>query len=445
MTRSGMMRWETFAGRQRRQDVLENAELTHVGPGTPCGEYLRRVWQPVALSSELGDLPLKLRLLGEDLVLFRTKNGTLGLLDHQCCHRGTSLEFGIVTDVGISCCYHGWHYGIDGTILETPNDPTSRLTGTLRSTAYPTYEFKGIIFAYMGPSADVPEFPVLDVWQEPDTEMIPYSYHYPCNWLQIQENSQDPIHAVFLHTRSSGVQFSESQGAVPELDFVETPIGLIYVSTRRWKSNVHVRTVEVIMPNLTQGGAIWESAEDEKYFQRGSGTSWKVATDDTNTQVIGWRFFNDRVDPEGRGDKSRIGKDMVDSFGQLADDRPYEEHQRIPGDYDAMTSQRPIAVHALENLQSSDRGVVRFRRMVRQGIKAAKEGKQIVAPHASADGAVPTYTQDTVLPVTPAAKDDQLLVSEIGRQIAEINLKSAQFGSSRRAQEFARMVRELGY
>ena len=199
------------------------------------------------------------------------------------------------------------------------------------------------------------------------------------------------------------------------------------------------------MPNLTQGGAIWESAEDEKCFQRGSGTSWKVAIDDTNTQVIGWRFFNDRVDPEGRGDKSRIGKDMVDSFGQLVDDRPYEEHQRVPGDYDAMTSQRSIAVHGLENLQASDRGVVRFRRMVRQGIKAAKTGEQIVAPRASADGIVPTYTQDTVLPVARAPKNDHLLVREIGRRIAEINLESARFGHNHRAQEFARMVRELGY
>ena len=445
MTRNEMTRWKTFSGRQRHLDVHENAELTHVGPGTPCGEYLRRVWQPVALSSELSDLPLKRRLLGENLVLFRTKNGRLGLLDSKCCHRGTSLEFGIVTDVGISCCYHGWHYGTDGTILDTPNDPMSSFKRTLRSTAYPTHEFKGIIFAYMGPSIDVPEFPILDVWQEPDTEMIPYSYHYPCNWLQIQENSQDPIHAVFLHARSSGVQFSESQGAVPELDFFETPIGLIYVSTRRWKSNVHVRTVEVIMPNLTQGGAIWETAEDEKCFQRGSGTSWKIAIDDINTQVIGWRFFNDRVDPELRGDKSRIGKDMVDSFGQLADDRSYDEHQRVPGDYDAMTSQRPIAIHALENLQSSDRGVVRFRRMVRQGIQATKTGKQIIAPRASADGIVPTYTQDTVLSVAPTPENDQLLVREIGRQIAEINLKSTQLGSNRRAQEFARMVRELGY
>ena len=281
MSQGGLKRWRSFAGRQRRQDVPENAELTHVGPGTPCGDYLRRFWQPVALSSELCDLPLACRPLSEDLVLFRTKSGALGLLGRHCCHRGTSLEYGIVTETGISCCYHGWHYGVDGTILDTPNDPASRLKDKVKGTAYPTYEFKGIIFAYLGTPADVPDFPILDVWQEPDTDMVPYSYRYPCNWLQIQENRQDPIHAVFLHTRSSGTQFSESQGAEPVLEFIETPIGLIYVSTRRWKSNIHVRTVEIIMPNLTQGGAIWERAEEEKYFQRGSGTSWKIPIDGT--------------------------------------------------------------------------------------------------------------------------------------------------------------------
>ena len=199
------------------------------------------------------------------------------------------------------------------------------------------------------------------------------------------------------------------------------------------------------MPNLTQGGAIWESAEEEKYFQRGSGTSWKVAINDTNTEVIGWRFFNERVDPEGRGHRNKIGMNMIDSFGQLADDRPYEDHQRTPGDYDAMTSQRPIAVHALENLQMSDRGVVRFRRMVRQGIKAVRSGNLVGTLQVDSGGVVPTYTQDTVLPIASAGRRDRTLVREVGRRVAEINLKSAHVASDRRADEFARLVRELGY
>ena len=130
--------FKNYAGRQQTRDVPADQELTQVGPDTLCGEYLRRFWQPVILSSELGDLPKTVRILGEDLVLFRTTQGEIGLLDKHCCHRGTSLEYGIITDEGISCCYHGWHYAVDGTILETPNDPKSRIKDKLRSTAYPT-------------------------------------------------------------------------------------------------------------------------------------------------------------------------------------------------------------------------------------------------------------------------------------------------------------------
>ena len=202
--------FRNYAGRQQTRDIPADQELTQVGPDTLCGEYLRRFWQPVILSSELGDLPKTVRILGEDLVLFRTKKGEIGLLDKHCCHRGTSLEYGIITDEGISCCYHGWHYAVDGTILETPNDPKSRIKDELRSTAYPTHEFKNIIFAYMGPPKTVPEFPLLDTLVDPETDYIPYSLLYPCNWLQVLENTQDPVHSVFLHARVSGVQFHES-------------------------------------------------------------------------------------------------------------------------------------------------------------------------------------------------------------------------------------------
>ena len=103
-----------FGGYHARRGVSEDAELTHVGAGTPGGEYLRRFWQPVALSSELGELPLNVRMLGEDLVLFRTRQGELGLLERHCSHRGASLEYGLPSDQGIVCCYHGWHYATDG-------------------------------------------------------------------------------------------------------------------------------------------------------------------------------------------------------------------------------------------------------------------------------------------------------------------------------------------
>ena len=429
-----------FAGRQQVRDVPTDQELTQVGPCAPCGEYLRRFWQPVTLSSELGELPKSIRILGEDLVLFRTKRGELGLLDRHCCHRGTSLEYGIITDHGISCCYHGWHYAVDGTILDIPNDPKSHIKDTLCHTAYPAFEWKGIVFGYLGPPELVPPFPKFDVWQEADTDMVPYAYHYPCNWLQVHENSQDPVHNVFLHTRSSGAQFVEARGAMPLMDFLETPIGVMSLQARRLEANIWVRINEVVMPNMNQGGAIWERGESEKCFQRGSGTSWKVAVDNSNTQVIGWRFFNDRVDPEGRRDRSRIGWGMVDSFGQHADDRAYQDHQRQPGDYDAMTGQGAVNIHALENLTATDRGVALIRRKMRRGIKAVKEGRPMSDPQLKETDCIATYTQDTILGIPRHARDDGRLVSNVARKIAQIDLESAGAKGGLRAEEFRQMV-----
>src|SRR4029453_3364969 len=101
----------------------ENVMLTHVGPRTPCGEYLRRFWHPVFHTSDLKDLPVAIRILGQDLVIFRDGAGRIGLLAKHCSHRGASLEFGVIQDHGIRCCYHGWHYDIDGTVLDMPNEP----------------------------------------------------------------------------------------------------------------------------------------------------------------------------------------------------------------------------------------------------------------------------------------------------------------------------------
>src|SRR5215472_5836408 len=112
-----------YSAYHHRERPPEDEELTRVGPGTRCGEYLRRFWQPVIQTSELGVAPRRLRILGEDLVVFRDKSGEIGLLELHCPHRGTSLEFGLIGDHGIRCCYHGWLFATDGTILETPGEP----------------------------------------------------------------------------------------------------------------------------------------------------------------------------------------------------------------------------------------------------------------------------------------------------------------------------------
>ena len=146
-----------FQGYHKPVDGEENPELTHVDRGTRCGEYLRRYWQPVAMTSELGDLPLCVDILGEALVLFRDKSGNLGLLHRHCAHRGASLEYGIVADKGIICCYHGWHYNIDGTLIRAGSEPEdSPVYQRVVQGAYPTHEHNGIIFAYLGPPETMP-------------------------------------------------------------------------------------------------------------------------------------------------------------------------------------------------------------------------------------------------------------------------------------------------
>src|SRR4051812_43244161 len=157
-----------YDGYYHREVPAEDPLLTHVGPGTPCGEYLRRFWHPVALSAELSDLPVAVRILGEDLVLFRDGRGTVGLLEMHCSHRGASLEFGTIEGQGLRCCYHGWLYGADGLLLDTPGEPLeSHYQGRLYHGAYPTREYKGLVFAYMGPPDKMPELPILDAFDVP--------------------------------------------------------------------------------------------------------------------------------------------------------------------------------------------------------------------------------------------------------------------------------------
>ena len=144
-----------------------------------------------ALAEEVEHLPLAIKILGEELVLFRTRKGALGLVYEHCAHRGASWEFGVATDDGIRCCYHGWHFAPDGTILETPNRPKNSNHKKFCHGAYPVHEFKGIIFTYMGPPDAVSDFPMLDTYHEENSELVPYSLYYPCNWLQIAENTRN--------------------------------------------------------------------------------------------------------------------------------------------------------------------------------------------------------------------------------------------------------------
>jgi len=215
----------------------------------------------------LGEVPVALCILGEDLVLFRDKSGRVGLLDRHCCHRGTSLEFGIIEGCGIRCCYHSWKFDIDGRILETPGEPAnSKIKHTTFQGAYPALEFAGLVFAYMGPPQLKRNSPIYDAFDLPDDRMVPYSLTYPCNWLQIFENVMDPAHGVFLHTRISFEHFAPAWGELPVTEFRESPARHVYITSRRVGDLVWVRMNDIILPNLAQAGAIWEAGDQLKAF-----------------------------------------------------------------------------------------------------------------------------------------------------------------------------------
>ncbi|MGH7826610.1 MAG: Rieske 2Fe-2S domain-containing protein [Candidatus Binatia bacterium] len=401
----------------------EDRELTHVGPGTPCGEYLRRFWQPVGLSEEMKDLPKRIRIMGEELVLFRDASGRTGLLALHCSHRGTSLEYGLISERGIRCCYHGWLYDIDGKILDIPGQPVnSTYKDRLYHPAYPTLEYKGMIFAYMGPPERKPAFPIYDTFELPDYEIVPRQPNLlACNWLQNKENQMDPIHVSFLHTIVSGVQFKKIFADVPELDWIATPIGMAYMATRRVAGHVWVRMADSIMPNIAQVPSTSEEGAREKLFSRPEATNWAVPVDDAETIVFAFKRYR-IVNGE------RVDLSAARPFDTRSGDRPYEERQRRPGDYEAQTSQRPIAVHALEHLVSSDKGVIMYRKMIREGIRAVQNGKDPkgIVRELKAGEVIPTYSQDTVLKTPKAAtpQADKKLLQEIGRKVANGEFKS---------------------
>ena len=205
--------------------------LTLVGRGTPMGELLRRYWHPVALASDATGTPRQIRILGEDLILFRDGAGRAGLLYPRCVHRGASLYYGRVEDDGIRCCYHGWKFTVDGHCVEQPCEPdngaaTCRL---VRQPHYPVQERYGLIFAYMGPPEKQPILPRYDVLEnlapgefiEADDNSIGTGgpQIVPCNWLQHFENVMDPFHVPILHGSFSGNQFTAKMALMPKVKF----------------------------------------------------------------------------------------------------------------------------------------------------------------------------------------------------------------------------------
>ena len=425
-----------YSAYHHRDVTDEDGALTHVGPGTAMGEYLRRFWQPISYSQELKDLPLRVRRLGEDLVLFRDKSGHIGLLELHCNHRGTSLEYGKIEEHGIRCCYHGWLFDVDGRILETPLEPPdSTLKDRLCHGAYAVTEYSGMVFAYMGPPDKMPEFPIYDLFEHEGYklecgEVTGMGNPKPCNWLQIVDNLVDPMHEEIIHATISGLQFMdrnlrlvEELAIIGEGEFVESPTGIITLDLRRVNNTVWVHNIEYVWPNMaflsTPPAFPVEFGPDEKEIHEIPHLAyWVVPVDDTNS--LEYTFSSTPVGQQSTRSQYRGPGKVANAGG-----RTLEEQQRYPGDYEAQVGQRPIARHGLEHLGTSDRGVTMMRKGMRRAIRAVEQGREPEEGQ-KPQGVIPTYGGDTVLNVPPAAteEEDIKLLRRLGRDLAHRYMKN---------------------
>src|SRR5437762_9948653 len=188
--------------------VEENERLTRVGPGTPMGNLLRRFWMPIATVPDLETKHvIAMRILGENLVLYKTRKGGMGLIQERCAHRSVSLAFGIPTDEGLRCEYHGWLYDGEGRCLEQPFEEMEHQNVNFKDKitidAYPVEELGGLIFAYMGPPEKKPLVPRWEVFAREGVMRSVNISHLPTNWLQAMENSMDPVHFEWLHANQT--------------------------------------------------------------------------------------------------------------------------------------------------------------------------------------------------------------------------------------------------
>ena len=351
-----------------------DAKLALSGPGTPGGELLRRYWQPVARSDELTDLPLEVRVLNEDLILYRDRSGTPGLLYPRCMHRGTSLLYGQLEDNGIRCPYHGWLFDARGHCLETPCEPDSPVKDTIRQPWYPVTEQFGLVFTYMGPPDRQPPFPRIPLFEQlPDDEHVVargsvnaprgidalFGGKQDYNWWQFYDNFMDPFHVYVLHCRINGTQFVDSLRILPEVSSEYTADGVRTIQHRRLEDGrVHQRLSQTIMPNINCTASVADDLGP-------AGISWTVPRDDTS-----FRFFvltREKKDGPPRGGRQTLG--MLDPAwgpGKDFDDWTLEDHQRWVTDYATQKGQGDINLHSHEHLTRIDRATAMLRRLFKQ-------------------------------------------------------------------------------
>jgi 5,5'-dehydrodivanillate O-demethylase len=346
-----------------------NELLTRVGPGTACGELLRRYWHPVAIASELtAERPLKrITVMGEELVIFQRPEGGYGLLGEHCSHRGASLYYGFLEDGGLRCPYHGWLYDASGKCLEQPFEPEqSMLKHTIRHPAYPVQEVAGLLFAYMGPDP-APLIPHWDViaWEDGERRLSQQQILY-CNWLQAEENTADVTHTYFLHGHTMRMK-GRADGEyyyrpIEQYGFQRFEYGL--VKSWRYGENGSRFGPErgggnpLVFPNmlrLTTGPS--------------HSIHWRVPIDDTNTRIFVLTFTRN-------GQDRRWERAIVDDRMDV-ERKPNGEYalDTFPSqDTMAWETQGPIFDRTKEHLGASDKGIALFRQLLKEQIEIVRNG-----------------------------------------------------------------------
>lgn len=358
----------------------ENERLTHVGPGTPIGRLLRWYWHPVAAMAQLRENPVRrVRLLGEDLVLFRDRSGHLGLIGQRCAHRATGLWYGIPDVDGLRCPYHGWKYDASGQCIDQPLEPPgSSFKERITLKAYPVQELGGLIWAYLG-EQPAPLLPKWDLFVKANTFRHMGATVLPCNWLQCQENGGDPLHGIFLHGHfyQYVIERRQNQGQdVPReaIEFADSTAsgGFREVRCEPWEYGLRkwTRSPELAadQPWREQGVMVFPYIR----VPGASASSYQIGVpiDDTHTWHIIYMVYTPRSSVEVPA------QDIVPYF-----DAPFADEQGDPifdyitaQDHMAWWSQGDVTDRTQEHLGYTDLAVIQYRKLLEEQIAIVEQG-----------------------------------------------------------------------
>ena len=347
----------------------ENELLTRVGRGTPCGELLRRYWHPVAAVAELTEeKPIKaVKVLGEELVVYRDKRQTYGLVGEHCPHRLASLAYGRVDHEGIRCPYHGWKFDNTGNCLEQPAEPaSSTFKNRIKHVAYPVETLGGLIFAYLGPKPKplLPRWDVL-VWENGKRWIVKDSI-IDCNWLQPMENSVDPAHLFWLHGDTAHLAPRVKKYAEHH-EFILFEFG---IKKRRTSLPVEagdrpmVDEHPLLFPTTLRHVAPYGDGKAHRH-----NLQIRVPVDDSHTQVFRVNFVASDTE------RSPLGTQVPLRYSQLKKGaRDYDLRTVSAQDSMAWETQGAITDRTQERLGVGDEGIIALRKLLKEQIEIVQKG-----------------------------------------------------------------------